>query len=235
MAKKMFLLFLILNFNMTYSQKLDNSLHKKWLVYNTLNKALNGWVSFTDNYILDFTNNKNLKIKTLGDSKIESVKYSFNSDTGIVYEDNGDILYKVKKISTDQLVLVMGEKSETEVFLTPLVDAVSKIDLISLNNTLKEKKWTNKDDSVEFIDEKYVIKNEIDTNFKIFTETNNKTKKEHRGAWLIDSYENIVFLELFSERTNHKAVYVLKKLNESYLKGDAFNKEGEFLKLELFR
>lgn len=39
MTKKMFLLFLILNFNMTYSQKLDNSLHKKWLVYNTPRSA----------------------------------------------------------------------------------------------------------------------------------------------------------------------------------------------------
>lgn len=235
MKIKLVLLLLILNINMSYSQKLSNSLHKKWLVYNTISNALNGWNSFDDSYILDFTDTTKLKIKTLGDVEIENVEYSFNNSTGIIYENNGDVLYTVKELSSNKLVLTMGEKSNINVFLTPLVDAVSKIDLNSLSSLLKEKKWSNQGVSVEFTNEKYIVANEIETNYKIFTEFNNKTNKTYKGAWLIDSYENIVFLELFSERTNHKAIYVLKNLDQSYIKGNAFNKKGEFLLLELFQ
>lgn len=234
---KQFLLLatLIVNINMAHSQNLNNNLYKKWLVYNTVNNVSNGWNSFNDSYILDFTDSKILKIKTLGEQQIETVKYSFNEENGVIYEKNGEILYKIKELNSEKLVLIMGNDSNVNVYLTPLENRENKINLDELSTLLKKQKWNKELNSIEFKDETYLVADEIETNYKVFKETNEKENDSSKGAWLIDTYDNIVFLELFSEKFNLKAIYVVRELTNISLKAHAFNKKGEFLLFELYR
>lgn len=220
---------------MIYSQEGNNSLYKKWLIYNTSGGDLNGWKSFSNNYILDFTNQKVLKIKTLGISEVETVEYSFNNKTGTIYESNGDVLYKVKELSSDKLVLIMGGNSNVYAYFSPLENSQNNVNISSLNNLLEEKKWFRDDNSIEFTNKKYMVANEIETNYKEFIEFNKKDSQPSKGAWLLDTYENILFFELFSEKLNHRAVYLIKELNEVYLKSSAYSRKGEFLLFELKR
>lgn len=233
--KVFFFILLIVNINMIYSQNSNDDLNRKWLVYNTVSSNLNGWNSFNDSYILDFTNPKILKIKTLGVLKVETIEYSFDVNTGMLYESNGDILYKVKELTSDKLVLTMGDNSKVDVFLTPLENKENSINLNSLEGILKNKKWSKDSNNIEFNDEKYMVANEIETNYKTFIEIDIKQNEPYKGAWLLDTYENILFLELFSIKFNHKAIYVVRQLNETSLKANAFSKKGEFLSFELNR
>jgi hypothetical protein len=229
------LITLIVNISMSYSQDISNNLYKKWLVYNTTSNALNGWNSFNDSYILDFTNPKILKIKTLGEQQIETVEYSFNHENGVIYEKNGEILYKTKELNSDKLILIMGDDNNVNVYLTRLENSEDKISLDELTTLLKKKKWNKGSNRIEFNNETYLVADEIETNYKVFEETNEIDNKSSKSAWLIDTYDNIVFLELFSEKFNHKAIYVVRELNNISLKANAFDKNGEFLLFELDR
>lgn len=235
-AKKIILLLLVnLCVNMIYSQKVNNDLHKKWLIYNTSGGDLDGWKSFSNNYILDFTNQKLLKIKTLGIDEVVTIEYSFNDKTGVICESNGEVLYQIKELSSDRLVLIMGNKSNISAFFTPLENSINEININNLNSLLVEKKWFKEDNNIEFTNEKYIVANEIKTNYNIFYEYTNKENKLSKGAWLLDTYNGIIFLELFSEKLNHRAVYLTTQLNKTNLKSTAFNRKGELLFFEINR
>lgn len=216
---------------MGYSQNLN----KKWLVYTTISSKQNGWNSFNNNYILDFTSKEFLKIKTLGIFEIETIEYVFNEDTGIIYEKNGDILYKVKQLDFDKMVLIMGNDDEINVYLTSIDNKEIEMDFSNSISLLEEKPWTKNTDTIKFSNEKYLIADEIETNFKKFIEINKENNNPLGGAWLVDNYNKILFLDLFSERYNNKAIYVIEKLNKTTLKATALNNEGEILVLEFYR
>lgn len=211
-----------------------NNIYKKWIVYNTVNSSLTGWHSFMDSYILDFTDEKNLKIKTLGDNEIIDVPYCFNPENGFIYEDNGEILYCVQKMNSNKLSLKMGEKSTTTVSLIKLENNKS-IGFSDANGLLMSGKWLKDNTSIRFTDEPYKVLNEIETNFKVFVERDEKTQKEYKGAWLLDSYDGMILLELFSERFNHKAIYQIQSISQDSLEAISTDDKGELLVLKFSR
>lgn len=208
-----------------------NILNKKWIVYNTTDESLTGWHSFRDSYILDFSDSKSMFIKTLGESEIIKVGYYFNPDNGVIYEDNGEVLYCVKRLNTDRLILKMGENSNTIVSLVPLSDLPLKE--TNIINLLKNKKWGKDVNSLEFTDNQYFVADEIGTNFKIFIEQHSKSKAKFKGAWLIDSYQGLYFLELYSERSNFKSIYQIQYISETEIKAISTDKNGQHLLMEL--
>lgn len=213
-------------------QTKNSGINNKWIVYNTVNSALTGWHSFMDSYILDFTDNKNLKIKTLGDNEIVDVPYTFNTDNGLIYEDTGEILYGVLKLDSNKLSLKMGEKSTTTVSLIKLEDNSTPLVITETLEFLKKGKWIKDFNSIQFTDEPYKVLNQIETKFRVFIERDEKTKKEYKGAWMLDSYDGVMFLELFSERFNHKAIYQISSINDEFLKAVSTSDKGESLPLE---
>ena len=212
-----------------------NALNKKWIVYNTQDNALTGWHSFMDNYILDFTDLKNLKIKTLGESELTTIPYSFNNANGNVYEDNGELLYSVLKIDNTKLSLKMGERSTTTVNFVTIDDKSSKLPINEIIKLLQKDKWEKDSNSIQFTNEPYKVLNQIETNFKVFIEKDEKSKKEYKGAWLLDSYDGMVLLELYSERFNLKAIYQVNDISNNILKAISTNDKGESLLLEFKR
>jgi hypothetical protein len=212
-----------------------NALNRKWIVYNTQDNALTGWHSFMDNYILDFTDFKNLKIKTLGESELTTIPYSFNNVNGNVYEDSGELLYSVLKIDNTKLSLKMGERSTTTVNFVAIEDKSSKLPLDEIAKLLQKDKWIKDSNSIQFTNEPYKVLNQIETNFKVFIEKDEKSNKEYKGAWLLDSYNDIVLLELFSERFNLKAIYQINTISNDFLKAISTNDKGESLLLEFKR
>ena len=68
---------------------------------------------------------------------------------------------------------------------------------------------------------------------KIFIEKDKTSKKKNRGAWLVDFYDGNFLLEIFSERSNYKAIYQINEINDNLLKATSINKNGELLSLEL--
>jgi hypothetical protein len=226
--------YILLMFKMMGQTK-DSNLNKKWIVYNTQDTALTGWHSFMDSYILDFTDFKNLKIKTLAEPEIINIPYTFNIKDGKIYEDNGNLLYCVLKMDNNRLSLKMGERSTTTVNLIRIEDKSSKLTVDEISKLLQSGKWTKDLNSIQFINEQYKVLNQIDTNFKVFIEKDEKSKKEYRGAWLLDSYDGIVLLELYSERFGLKAIYQISEINNDYLKATSTNDKGESLVLEFKR
>lgn len=222
----------MLNIN---GQTKNCSINNKWIVYNTVNSALTGWHSFIDSYILDFTDPKNLRIKTLGENEIVDVPYTFNADNGLIYEDTGEILYGVLKVNSNKLSLKMGEKSTTTVSLIKLEDISTPLQITETLEFLKKDRWRKEFNSIRFTDEPYKVLNEIITNFKVFIESDEKSKKEYRGAWRLDTYGGVMLLELFSERFNHKAIYQIRIINDESLKAVSTSDKGELLPLEFTR
>lgn len=216
-------------------QTKNSSINSKWIVYNTVDSALTGWHSFMDSYILDFTDTKNLKIKTLGDDEIVDVPYTFNTDNGLIYEDTGEILYGVLKLDSNKLSLKMGEKSTTTVSLIKLENSGIPVQVAETLEFLKKDKWVKDFNSIQFTDEPYKALNQIETKFNVFIEQDEKNKKEYKGAWMLDSYDGVILLELFSERFNHKAIYQIRTINDESLKAISTSDKGELLPLEFTR
>lgn len=209
-----------------------DNLYKKWIVYNTVLNSNSGWHTFSDSYILDFSDRNNLIIKTLGDNEILIVPYSFNSENGIIYEDNGEILYCVYKVSSDRLILNIGENSSTTINLRA-VDDQKHFD-INFTNILKNKKWAKDCNSLEFTDENYLIAGEVQTNFKTLIEKDEALGLQSNGAWLVDSYEGLIFLELYSERFKLKTIYQIEFVSNKYIRAKSTDKQGQLLVMELF-
>lgn len=208
------------------------NLKKKWIVYNTMNNSLTGWHSFMDSYILDFINSSDLKIKTLGDSNLIDISYRFDSENGIIYEDNGNVLYCVLKVDNNKLSLKMGEKSNTIVSLVQLDDRSSKLPLDVINNLLCEKVWIKENNSIRFTNETYKVVDQIETNFKVFVEKDENSQKEFKGAWLLDSYDGMVLLELYSERHKLKSIYQITNITKNTLNAISTSNNGESLILD---
>ena len=74
---------------------------------------------------------------------------------------------------------------------------------------------------------------EIATNFKIFIEQDSKSEAKFKGAWLIDSYEGLYFLELYSERFNFKSIYQIQHISETEIKAISTDNNGQVLVMEL--
>lgn len=217
------------------SQTNKNALNRKWIVYNTQDNALTGWHSFMDNYILDFTDFKNLKIKTLGEPELTTIPYLFNNTNGNVYEDSGELLYSVLKIDNTKLSLKMGERSTTTVNFVTIDGKSSKLPLDEIAKLLQKDKWIKDSNSIQFTNEPYKVLNQIETNFKVFIEKDEKSNKEFKGAWLLDSYDGIILLELYSERLNLKAIYQVNDISPNILKAISTNDKGESLLMEFKR
>ena len=212
-----------------------SALNNRWIVYNTQDTALTGWHSFMDSYILDFTDFKNLKIKTLAEHEITTIPYTFNSKNGNIYEDSGELLYSVLKVDDNKLSLKMGERSTTTVNLVRIDNNSSKLPIHDIAILLQKDKWIKDSNSIRFTNEPYKVLNQIETNFKVFIEKDEKSNKEYKGAWLLDSYNDIVLLELFSERFNLKAIYQINTISNDFLKAISTNDKGESLLLEFKR
>lgn len=217
------------------SQTNNSAFNNRWIVYNTQNNALTGWHSFMDNYILDFTDVKNLKIKTLGESEVTIIPYSFNSENGNIYDDRRELLYSVLKVDNTKLSLKMGERSTITANFVRIEDKSSKLPLDEIAKLLKNDKWIKDSNSIQFTNEPYKVLNQIETNFKVFIEKDEKSNKEFKGAWLLDSYNGIVLLELYSERFNLKAIYQINHISNDFLKAISTNDKGESLLLEFKR
>ena len=215
---------------MSSSSAQTTNLNKTWIVYNTTDNSHKGWHTFMNNYILDFSDGKTLFIKTLGDKQIVEIPYRFNSENGILFEEGGEILYVVQKLSPDRLILKMGENSTTIVSLTPLARAPLERDVISL---IKSGIWQNGLKTIQFLDEQYNVAGEIGTNFKTFVEKNKSTKSECRGAWLLDSYKEQFFIELYSEELNYKSIYQIESISDKNLRAVSTDKFGHRLQMEL--
>ncbi|MFW0735993.1 hypothetical protein [Flavobacterium sp. T12S277] len=217
------------------SQTNNSAFNNRWIVYNTQNNALTGWHSFMDNYILDFTDVKNLKIKTLGESEVTIIPYSFNSENGNIYDDRRELLYSVLKVDNTKLSLKMGERSTITANFVRIEDKSSKLPLDEIAKLLKNDKWIKDSNSIQFTNEPYKVLNQIETNFKVFIEKDEKSNKEFKGAWLLDSYNGIVLLELYSERFNLKAIYQINHISNDFLKAISTNDKGKSLLLEFKR
>jgi len=228
-------MFCIISIFKIMGQTNKNALNKKWIVYNTQDNALTGWHSFMDNYILDFTDFKNLKIKTLGEPDLTTIPYSFNSTNGNIYEGSGELLYSVLKIDNTKLSLKMGDRSTTTVNFVKIDDKSSKLPLDEISKLLQKDKWVKDSNSIQFTNEPYKVLNQIETNFKVFIEKDEKSNKEFKGAWLLDSYDGIILLELYSERLNLKAIYQVNDISDNIVKAISTNDNGESLLLEFKR
>jgi hypothetical protein len=185
-----------------------------------------------DSYILDFTDAKNLKIKTLGELEIVNIPYIFNIENGKILEENGDILYSVQKLESNRLSLTMGDNSTTVVNFNNLQSSNIVLHDSEILVLLQNKKWGKDTNTILFTNEPYKVLNEIDTHFKVFFEKDEKNQEIYRGAWLLDSYDGSIFLELFSERYNIKVIYQIKEISENSIKAIATDETGEFLILE---
>lgn len=222
------LFFLFSTIQMEGQFKLE-MLNKKWLVYETISNSKTGWTTIINNYILDFTNEKVLKIKQLGNSNIEKVEYSVNLKTGEISDFEEDVIYKIKKIDLNNLILSSGSNNSITIYLKALKSSKTNINLANFSKLLIEKKWHTKNDFIDFKSNRYKLIDD-ETQYKVFTETNNLVKYD--GGWLIDSYDNNVFLELISKRTNLNYICKIKDFKNNTLNLTTYNKKGLIVNLE---
>lgn len=222
------LFFLFSTIQMEGQFRLD-MLNKKWLVYETISNSKIGWTTIINNYILDFTNEKVLKIKQLGNSNVENVEYSVNLKTGEISDFEEDVIYKIKKIDLNNLILSSGSNNSITIYLKALKSSKTNINFANLSKLLIEKKWNTNNNFIDFKSTRYKLIDD-ETQYKVFTETNNLVKYD--GGWLVDSYENFVFLELISKRTNLNYIYKIKDFKNNTLKLTTYNKKGLIVNLE---
>ncbi|WP_218620348.1 HpaA family protein [Flavobacterium sp. I3-2] len=206
---------------------MENTIHKKWIVYNTeIITDKIGWNVVIDSYILDFEDSKKLYIKDIGEKQIESIEYLIKKD--VILNSNEERIYLIKKLE-ENLLILEDIMSNTFVYLYPLQENQLNIDSENLFNYLLNKEWMKEENSIVFLNEKYLIADEIETDYKIFFEENNQIKMKNTGFWRIDNYKSIFLIELYSQKSKHKAIYQILKLDKDSLIAISKDKNGNEL------
>ena len=230
MHQRIFTFIFIFIMTHAYNQNILNNIHKKWVVYNTENLShTNGWQVVIDNYILDFEDDKNLKIKDIGIEEIESFTYIIESDT--IFDSDKNKIYLIKELKDDLLIL-NDIRSNTIVYLYPLKENYLDINVEKITNNLLDGKWTKNETTITFLDKKYLIGDELETDYNIFYEENSQIKSKHIGFWQVDIYKNIFLIEIQSKKSNHKAIYQIIKVDNKALIAFSKDKYGRDILIE---
>lgn len=230
MQKRIFTFIFIFIMTHAYNQNILNNIHKKWVVYNTENLSNTiGWQVFIDNYILDFEDDKNLNIKDIGMEEIESFAYVIENDT--IFDSDKNKIYLIKELKDDLLIL-NDIRSNTMVYLYPLKEKYLDINIETVTNNLLDGKWTKNETTITFLDKKYLIGDELETDYNIFYEENSQIKSKHIGFWQVDIYKNIFLIELHSKKSNHKAIYQIIKIDNKALIAFSKDKYGRDIIIE---
>jgi hypothetical protein len=208
----------------------SNNLYKKWFVYSTCDSSSTGWSTVIDSYILDFSNMDTLFIKAIGENDVQTFLYSFNAVSGVINGENGEVLYTIKSLASDRLILSFGAKSTVQLNLVPLDDYVVEVDIL---DKLRKCTWHKDSTSIKFTNEQFKIVNEINTNYKVYIEKNAQLKSVSEGAWQIDFYKGLCFIEFYSERWNYRRVYQIKSISHNKFIAVSTDKNGQPLVLEL--
>lgn len=228
--KQLLLLIILFKSNIMYTQKIEDVFHKKWMIIKTTNNTKLGWNAYIDNYILDFSDKKCLVIKTLGDKDLINLEYELDINKGVISEKNGDVLYRIKELSSKKLLLYMGIDNNTVTAFFPLTIS-NEIKIDELSVLLKNGKWISGNNIIQFTDEMYMVVDEIETIYNVFIEYD-KDGKKYKGAWLIDCYKDFILLELFSERYSYKGIYQITNINNSFLEAETINENGDKLEIK---
>ncbi len=217
-------------FGKSFAQDNLHFLDKKWLVYNVETTKDKGWHASIDNYIIDLTKNDTLVIKYLGDNSLQQVSYHLDEKNGIILSSNsGEVLYEIKELSDSRMIL-LDEKHKERIYLYPV--EVSRILVTeSLKDRFLNKVWMNDEGKLQFKEAPYLLYDKVETDYMELIESDGQ--ETIKGGWLIDNMEDSYFLELFSSKSNFKAVYQIRKIDDKQLEAIGMNKKGKILFLRL--
>ncbi len=223
-----FMMFTVINM---LSQDNSELFHKKWLVYKTEFLDNKPWHVKVDNYLLDFTKNSNYTIKYIGDALEKNIDYNIDFKKGIIKSTDDKILYRILKFSSSELILLDKENNE-KIKLWSISEEYI-YELKNIKDLLVCNKWISGNDNLIFTLKNYLIENILETNYYVFIKENGDTKNV--GGWLLDSYEDNYFIELFSLDSSFRAVYQIFFVSETLLKAKAIDNFGNELLLNIER